>query len=331
MTEFRDSAKVLAATAMRLAHIKGATTEAALLGQARAGLIETGYDNWNGGTDFYTLTLEIPIEAYARVESERERLEASILKRVQDLTRAESGRSITQVVISPELESLEQVAPGEATGVEEALPGFWAPGHFRLFVSHCARVRRSAHNLKVALASYQIAAFVAHDDIEPTREWEAEIESALRTMDALAAIITPDFVNSKWCDQEVGFAMGRGKLVVPIRAGADPHGFLGKYQGMQAKDQTVEALGEAMFAALLRNEQSAGRMTDVLIGRLASVNSWDAARRTMTMLEKVPRLNRSQSARMVQAIEQNPEVKDAHGVPARIAALVGKIGEPDAT
>lgn len=331
MNEFRHRARQLTAMAQRMAQIRGANPEAALLAQAKASLIETGYDNWNGGTEFFTLTLEVPLEAYVRVEPERDRLESSILKRIQDLTRAEGGRAVTQVVISPELEDIESEALDDGTIVDASPPSFWAPGHFRLFISHCSRVRQSAHNLKAALAPYQIAAFVAHDDIEPTKEWEAEIDSALRTMDALAAIITIDFVESKWCDQEVGVAIGRGKLVVPIRAGADPHGFLAKYQGMKAKDQTAESLGEEMLAALLRNDQSASRMTDALIDRLTTVNSWDGARRTLSMLERVSKLNRSQAARLVSTIDLNPEVRDAHGVPNRIGALVARVGEPDAS
>lgn len=35
-------------------------------------------------------------------------------------------------------------------------------------------------------------------------------------MDALCAIVAPDFKNSNWCDQEVGIALGQRKLVIPI-------------------------------------------------------------------------------------------------------------------
>lgn len=42
-------------------------------------------------------------------------------------------------------------------------------------------------------------------------------------MDALIAILTPDFPESKWCDQEFGFSYGRKKLAIPIRIGIDPY------------------------------------------------------------------------------------------------------------
>ena len=89
--------------------------------------------------------------------------------------------------------------------------------------------------MQEALQRFGISAFVAHEDIQPTTEWEGEIQRGLGTMEALAAILTPDFSASVWCDQEVGFALGRSRLVIPIRCGMDPYGFLGKYQGLTAQ------------------------------------------------------------------------------------------------
>src|SRR2546425_3622997 len=68
----------------------------------------------------------------------------------------------------------------------------WEPDHFRLFITHVATRKIEAHELKRHLEPFYVSCFVAHDDIEPTREWEDEIEEALRTMDALAALLSPD-------------------------------------------------------------------------------------------------------------------------------------------
>jgi len=42
--------------------------------------------------------------------------------------------------------------------------------------------------LQSSLRRFGISAFVAHVDIDPTKEWQDEIEAALFSMDALAAI-----------------------------------------------------------------------------------------------------------------------------------------------
>lgn len=330
MAHFRERAGQLARTAKQIAELRGAAEEASLLAQASASLIETGYDNWNGGTDYFTFTLEVPVVVYARIEDDREVLEKAILRRVSDLIRTEAGVGISQVVISPHMEESEPTGAGEAT-TAEVVPAFWTPGYFRLFLSHPSAVKKGAHAVKEALAEYQIAAFVAHDDIEPTREWQAEIESALRTMDALAGVLTPDFIASKWCDQEVGFALGRGKLVVPLRAGADPHGFLGKHQGLLIRGVKPADIASELFAILIRHELSSARMADAVIERLTKATSWERAKQATALIEQVAVLNRGQVAKLAQAPEVNEEVAGAFTVPDRIQALISRAGQPDAT
>jgi TIR domain len=233
------------------------------------------------------------------------------------------------VVISPILaEGSRPEEPQPSTGISpEDIPSFWQPGFFRLFISHIAAHKASAHRLKEALARFQIAAFVAHDDIEPTREWQAEIERALRTMDALVAMIAPGFLESRWCDQEVGIAIGRGKLILPLKIGADPHGFMGKYQALQVVGLDAPALAEKIVEVLSQNSLSAERMSESLVDRLANSVSWDSSKRTMSLLERSPRLNASQVARLIRAIDENVDVGQAWGVPERIRALVERIGE----
>ena len=185
-----------------------------------------------------------------------------------------------------------------------------------------------AHKLKVALARYQIAAFVAHDDVEPSKEWQSEIESALRTMDALIAMITPGFLESKWCDQEVGFALGRGKLVVSLRIDADPHGFLAKSQGLQAKGLLPAAVAERVLNILVQNSLSSARITESLVDRLVKSRSWESSRETLSWLEKSKRLNETQVARLMRALDENPEVGYSTTVPERIRSLVARSGTP---
>src|SRR5271156_2362587 len=253
---FEDSAAALVATAAKIARLQGATPEADVLDAATASIVQTGYnEGWGERVDFYTLMLEVPIPVYAAIEG-RTPLEKRLQSRVAELVRTMPGSRITEVVISPVLAESSRPVQLDRTDsqVEEEPPSFWQPGCFRLFISHTSAHKESAHRLKEGLAQYHVAAFVAHDDIEPAKEWEAEIERALRTTDALAAIITTDFVASRWCDQEVGFAFGRQKLVVPLCKDATPHGFLGKYQGCKTQGQLASAVAEQVFDLLLANE-----------------------------------------------------------------------------
>jgi hypothetical protein len=328
MAEFSERVPRIVATAAQIAQLQGASFEATILREARASVVETGYDNWNGGTTFFTLMLEVPIPTYVAIDQQREDLEHAIQRRVAQLVRTEIGNSITEVIISPALadEARPEEPARSADLAAEDVPSFWESGFFRLFITHLSSHKVEAHRLKELLAAYQVAAFVAHDDIEPTREWQSEIERALRTLDALAALVVPEFVMSRWCDQEVGIAIGRGKLVVPLRLGADPHGFLGKYQGLQIAGVDPGTVVERIVDVLIQNPLSAPRMADALVERLATSNTWADAKKNMSLVEKLPRLNAPQVARLVTSIEENNQVSEAFGVPQRIRNAVARTG-----
>ena len=92
-------------------------------------------------------------------------------------------------------------------------PEFWQPGMLRVFMSHLAEYRAFAGALQAALEQRGISAFVAHNDIEPTKEWQAEIELALKTCESLVALLHPEFHKSNWTDQEIGFTMDADKSI----------------------------------------------------------------------------------------------------------------------
>jgi hypothetical protein len=142
----------------------------------------------------------------------------------------------------------------------------------------------------------------------------------------MAAIISPDFIESHWCDQEVGFAFGRGKLVVPLCKESVPHGFLGKYQGFQAKGLEPGDVAERIFQILLAHELTADRLADALVDNVALANNFKSAKGAMTLLERVPHLTQTRVARLVQSITDNKQVGDSIGVPERIRALVARLG-----
>lgn len=112
------------------------------------------------------------------------------------------------------------------------LPSFWKEGQLRVFISHLSAHKVFASDLQSALADLGICGFVAHEDIEPDEEWQTEIERALRTCDALIALLHAGFNESTWTDQEVGYALGRGVPVFSVRLDMAPYGLFGKKAGI---------------------------------------------------------------------------------------------------
>jgi hypothetical protein len=176
-----------------------------------------------------------------------------------------------------------RVTEAPAQSIEQ-LPAFWAPGRFRLFISHVSAFRVRAAALRQFLWKYQISGFVAHEIIEPGELWQREIESALRTMDALVALLTPEFSSSRWTDQEVGWALGRGIYVLPVRRQQDPYGFIGEVQGIQGLGQSVGQVAGMVFRTLLRVSATRPAMLNALTIGLAKCKTAEELRAHLPLL-----------------------------------------------
>jgi hypothetical protein len=141
---------------------------------------------------------------------------------------------------------------------------FWEPFHLKLFLSHLSVFKAPTGELQKALRKFGISAFVAHVDIEPTREWQNEIEAGLNSMDALAAILMPGFKESDWTDQEIGVAVGRGVLVIPLIRGLNPYGFISKYQGLNVAGMNVSQVALEIFRILVASPKTMTKMLSCL-------------------------------------------------------------------
>ena len=163
---------------------------------------------------------------------------------------------------------------------------FWNPNHFRLFLSHSSTFKAKTAQLQRTLIEYGISSFVAHEDIEPTKEWQDEIENALNSMDALAAILTPKFNESNWTDQEVGVAVGRGVLIIPIRKGMNPYGFIGKYQGMQGEGKTIKQVADSVFDILSNHPKTKGKYASDLVDQITLAGNAEKAKEKLILIRK---------------------------------------------
>lgn len=203
-------------------------------------------------------------------------------------------------------------------------PPFWRQGMLRVFLSHLATHRVFAARLQAALLNLSISAFVAHSDIEPTRDWQTQIETALSTCDALVALLHPNFHQSNWTDQEIGFAMGRGVPVFSVRFGQDPYGFIGRFQAFAGDDELASELAQELFAAYRKHKQTQRRMAEALVARFVESESFASAKLGVGYLEELEYWDRSFSKRLESAAESNSQIGGAWGVPERVNALIKK-------
>ena len=203
----------------------------------------------------------------------------------------------------------------EPSGLEK----LWGKGAIRVFISHKAEYKKEAAEIKSCLDSYGIASFVAHEDIEPMKEWESEIERALFSMDVLVALMTERFSESNWTDQEIGAAVGLRKPVVPVRLGTDPYGFIGRYQAISGTNKRVSEIAEEIHKIILNSgeiddEQKAlahSRYTDNYIAKVADAGSFASANYLAKVLPSIEKLSAKQENALVRAFNENDQVHRA--------------------
>ena len=194
---------------------------------------------------------------------------------------------------------------------------------FRLFITHLAAHKVFAAQLQDALLLYGISSFVAHSDIEPTLEWQTQIETALATCDALITLLHDKFHESKWTDQEIGFAMGRGIPAFAVHLGETPYGFIARFQAFNGH-KTVEELARELFDSYRKNKQTQQKMSETIVGVFEDSRSFAEARRVMGYLEELEIWEPSFSSRIRAAAQNNSQVEGSWGVPNRVESLVNK-------
>ena len=198
----------------------------------------------------------------------------------------------------------------------------WETERFKLFISHVSDHRADVEALKYALSLEGICGFVAHSDIEPTHEWQTVIESALFSADALLAYLTPDFIASKWTDQEVGVAYGRGIPIVPVKLNQDPYGLIGKFQALQGAGRAFKDIAKEVRKVLLKNEKTKLAMTSAVVSLFENSSSFANAKENMDRLESITFLDQDLLIRIENAGKNNYQINSAFGVPARVDALI---------
>ena len=115
----------------------------------------------------------------------------------------------------------------------------------RVFLSHRTEHRKEVSSMAKALKRFGFKTFVAHEDISPTHEWRDEILLALRSMTHFVGLITDDFHNGSWTDQEIGYAFSSSEVrrIFVRLSDMDPRGFAGFEQAVSSNwEQAAECI-----------------------------------------------------------------------------------------
>jgi TIR domain-containing protein len=117
------------------------------------------------------------------------------------------------------------------------------------FVSYSVEKKIAGGAVKECLGRFGYECFLAHEDLHVSEEWKHRILEELGTADVFVALLSKEFMASKWCGQELGFIVSRpAVLVVPLSLdGTMPYGFIEHLQGIRVDGVNLAAVLEEVL------------------------------------------------------------------------------------
>ncbi|MFD7311995.1 toll/interleukin-1 receptor domain-containing protein [Promicromonospora sp. NPDC059942] len=155
--------------------------------------------------------------------------------------------------------------------------GLWNDGQVRVFLSHSATEREFVAEVSNELAVVGVHGFVAHETMQIERPWQAQIEVALRTAEAFVGLVHPRFNESAWCQQELGWANGRGLPCFLVRFGANPDGFAASTQWPSGAKRSARQVAHEILAWLERTTDFTDRIVEGLMKALETASDYYSA------------------------------------------------------
>ena len=270
------------------------------------------YDNLDGGITGHSLVLSIPGDLFSKTVKSRKKLQERLRL---DLNEAHNVRAefFFDVLLEAKQEEKSDwrvdsglLLAGRSAPSTAAQRAVWGNSGFRIFLSHLSAHKVGTSKLKETLEEYGASCFVAHDDILPAKQWEVEMQNGLATMDCFVALMTEKFHDSKWTDQEAGFAVARGVPMISVNLGLVPYGFLGKFQALTS---TWENLAKDILPFLFEHE----RMIGEYLKKVKTCSGYDQGNRLARALPVIQRLGEAEIDFLVEAYNGNSELQGSFG------------------
>jgi hypothetical protein len=205
--------------------MQGSRREVAILAKSKPEVEQTDYDNWNGGTYGYCLVLRLPAAQYAQIESDREKIEQDILKRMNPLIRGYQNESINSVLVTLEIENDANWRKNAARWLEKVDAGSLRAGargaSFDVFISHASEDKESlVRPLALALAQHGFKVWYDEFELKLGDSLSKSIDHGLANSLYGIVVLSRAFFSKNWPQYELEGLNARQmvgeKVVLPI-------------------------------------------------------------------------------------------------------------------
>lgn len=201
----------------------------------------------------------------------------------------------------------------------------------KVFISYSSLDKSLAGLFKQCFENYAgFSVFLAHEDISPALDWELNIIKNLKEVDIVIPLITNNFRNSDFTDQELGMALAWEKIILPIKlVDINPYGFIKKLQALKCHSEQSDVIDAVItiVLALIDNDEFniyKDLVIDSVVEAFYKSNSYKTTSIIIRILTKIENFNTNQITRVKNAIKKNNQVYGFFALPDFIKLLSDK-------
>ena len=189
----------------------------------------------------------------------------------------------------------------------------------RVFISHRDMIKAAAHKLAESLKPFGMSCFVAHDSIEASSQWVNEIMRAMNSMEVFLAMVSANFHDSSFTNQEVGYALARQNdvCIVPILLEEVAlEGFLQDIQGIKGAPWIDEGVLNKLVRTIEKNVPK-NRVSSALVKALVDSPSFPETMKRYERLRRVAtELSPSDEELLIQGFSRNDQLHNCGAIVA---------------
>ena len=184
----------------------------------------------------------------------------------------------------------------------------------KVFLSYSTRNKTLIEKLMEEIENYGIETFVAQYKLRPSVEWMDMIEENLNNCDYFIPILTPEFTQSVWANQESGYAYAIKKIIIPFKTNTSSNkkdiqmGFLQKFQYAILNKQNIGKSCETIIEKICDDKDHYNFIKDCLIEKFRLSEGFTESIELSNRLNKFSGYSKSQIKLLISNIESNDQI-----------------------
>lgn len=190
----------------------------------------------------------------------------------------------------------------------------------KIFFSYSIKDKGQIVELKRDLEKLGFECFLAHEDINPSYEWQEEIYRNLLECNIFIPYISKNFKESDWTDQECGIAYTHSKLIIPLQVEElTPYGFINKFQGL--KFNSKRSLSYKILKVIF-NSKKFGDLKEFFIEQFIKSKDFDSANKICKKLGYYDTFSEEEVKKICKDSLRNNQVLEAFDAKSFLIKLI---------